>query len=314
MSGDALGDERDLRIGGLRLHVRQVGDGSPVLLINGIGSHTGMWHPLERALSGHQVVSFDAPGAGRSQVPITALSMRSLAGLVEKLLDRLGHDSVDVVGYSFGGAVAQQLAHQAPGRVRRLVLVATTPGWGGVPGSAQAVLHILTPLRYWSPAYYEATIAATAGGQAHDPDFVRRHRGPRLATPPMPHGYLSQLMTLGTWSSLRWLKSIRHPALVVFGTDDPLTPSANGVLLAARLPRARLHLLDDEGHLLLLDDRGAAPDLVAEFLRASSVESSQAWITGRRVDAGDEAAATTQGSLTSQPWETMSALFRSIVA
>lgn len=62
------------------------------------------------------------------------LTMFDLAGLVEELFDELQLERADVIGYSFGGAIAQQFALQAPERVRRLVLAATLPGWGAVPG------------------------------------------------------------------------------------------------------------------------------------------------------------------------------------
>jgi pimeloyl-ACP methyl ester carboxylesterase len=314
MTGQAAGQERDLRIAGLRLRVREAGEGPPLLLINGIGANTAMLRPLEQALPDRRVISFDAPGAGHSQVPHRALSMRALAGVVETLLDRLGHDRVDVLGYSFGGAVAQQLARQAPQRVRRLVLVATTPGWGGVPGKGSAMVHMLTPMRYWSKTYYEATVAIVAGGQAHDRDFVRRHGGARRAKPPSMLGYLGQMMTLTSWSSVPWLADVPHPTLVVFGDDDPLTPVANGVLLAARLPKARLHVLPGEGHLLLLDERSAAPGLVRDFLTAERLSDSRAWRTGRRPGAPDEAEAVAGSAATVQPWGMLSRAFRSLVS
>ena len=76
------------------------------------------------------------------------------------MLDRLGYGEVDVLGYSFGGPVAQRLARRAPERVRRLVLAATTPGWGGVPGSLRTLVRMSTPLRYYWRSYYES-IAGT---------------------------------------------------------------------------------------------------------------------------------------------------------
>ena len=67
---------------------------------------------------------------------------------VEQLLDALGYDQIDVLGVSLGGVIAQQLAHQAPQRVRRLVLAATGPGLGGIPGSPRVLLTLATPRRY----------------------------------------------------------------------------------------------------------------------------------------------------------------------
>ena len=72
------GVERKLWIAGARLHVRETGEGPPLLLINGLGTHTAMWRPLERVLTGHRIISFDAPGTGQSSLPPGPLPMASL--------------------------------------------------------------------------------------------------------------------------------------------------------------------------------------------------------------------------------------------
>jgi pimeloyl-ACP methyl ester carboxylesterase len=84
---------------------------------------------------GAQAISFGAPGVGRSMPYGRPRRMPGVARTVERMLDALGYDEVDVLGVSLGGVIAQQLARQAPHRVRRLVLAATGPGLGGVPGS-----------------------------------------------------------------------------------------------------------------------------------------------------------------------------------
>src|SRR5260370_4028160 len=80
--------------------------------------------------------------------------MPGIARTVERLLDAVGYERADVLGVSLGGVVAQQLAHQAPGRVRRLILAATGPGLGGVPGSPRVLLSLATPRRYNQPHHY----------------------------------------------------------------------------------------------------------------------------------------------------------------
>lgn len=94
------------------------------------------------------MISFAAPGAGRSSTQAAPYRMAALAGMAVELLDVLGHDRVDVVGYSFGGVLAQQFARDHPDRVRRLALCATTPGWGGLAGEVTSRLAVMTPVRY----------------------------------------------------------------------------------------------------------------------------------------------------------------------
>jgi poly(3-hydroxyoctanoate) depolymerase len=166
---------------GLRLRVARQGEGRPLLLITGIGANLDMWAPLSRLMPDRELVAFDPPGAGLSQRPRAPLRMRQLAGVVRELLDVLGLERVDVLGYSFGGGLAQELAHRAPDRVRRLVLCATAPGLGGVPPRPLAALALATPARLQPPAARADRPAHR--GRAHGARPVRalraRGRAPR---------------------------------------------------------------------------------------------------------------------------------------
>jgi pimeloyl-ACP methyl ester carboxylesterase len=235
-----------------------------------------MWQPLEHALGGVRVIAFDAPGTGRSGRPAMPLSLAGHARVAEGVLDALGHRRVDVLGYSFGGIVAQHLAHAAPERVRRLVLAATTPGWGGVTGSLKALFHVSTPLRYYSRAYYERTIGELVGGRARtDARWLARHGEERLQHPPDPLGYAWQLAALTVPpGSLPWLHTLPHPTLVVTGDDDPLLPAVNSLILAERIPHARLLLAPGEGHLLLLDPDSTALPVIRDFLLSEDLATS----------------------------------------
>src|SRR2546422_4033096 len=86
----------------------------------------------ERLAAGARTITFELPGSGRSPTPRRPLSIAALAKLCVALLDELGHEEADVLGFSLGGIVAQQLAHDAPERVRRLALAGTACGWGSV--------------------------------------------------------------------------------------------------------------------------------------------------------------------------------------
>ena len=279
------GDQQLRKVAGVDLHVRVVGTGQPVLLINGLAAHTAMWAPLERHLQGMELISFDAPGVGDSPRMRRFPSVPELAAIVATLLDDLGHDRVDLLGYSFGGAVAQQFAHAYPQRVRRMVLVATTVGSGGVLGEWRSVSQAFNPLRYYSEGYYERSVGVVAGGQARrDPEFRRRLVAERLAKRPRPGTYYAQIASLSKWSSLRWLHDITTPTLVVTGDDDPLVPPANSFMLASRLSTARLVVTHGDGHLLLLDDDSPAHVAIRDFLLAATVEQSTAWEHGLDVN------------------------------
>ncbi len=277
-----------MNVSGIRIHVRASGTGAgpPLVLINGIGAHMDMWASLQRALPETRLIAFDAPGTGRSATPPFPLSFDRLADLTERLIDRLGHERVDVLGYSFGGLVAQFLCRRAPGRVRRVVLAATAPGWGGVPGSVWTLAQMSTPLRYYWRPYYDSVIGGLMGGRARsDPEFVRRHGDARQLNPPTPLGYLWQLAALATSpGTLHWLSEITAPTLVVAGDDDPVMPLGNAMLLGRYLPNARVLIVPGEGHLLLMDDDSAVLPAIGSFLTAGDPDEGDAWRKATVVD------------------------------
>jgi pimeloyl-ACP methyl ester carboxylesterase len=274
----------DIRVRRAQLRVSVRGEGAPVLLINGLGGSTPMWEALQEDMRKFQVISFDAPGTGHSRTPRSPYTIRALAGLVAELLDELGLERVDVLGYSFGGIVAQQLARDHEARVRRLILGATMCGWGAVPGDAMAFLSVVTPIRYYSKLAYRLTAPLLAGGAGEaSPDFIERTAAARVIAPPAWLGYSLQLAAAWSWSSLPWLHTVPHPTLVVTGAQDRLLPAVNSELLASRLPNARLLWIHGWGHYFLLDRSSGAGEAIADFLAAERVEDSNAWRAARTV-------------------------------
>jgi poly(3-hydroxyoctanoate) depolymerase len=254
---------------GLRIRVARHGVGRPLLLITGIGAHLDMWAPFAAHAGARELVAFDPPGAGRSQRPRLPMRMTGLARVVVGVLDALRLGRVDVLGYSFGGGLAQELAYRAPERVRRLVLCATAPGLGGTPPKPMAALMLASPARYYHPRLLELRVPYIAGGRtAREPGALGRHAGERLMHPPGPLGYAYQLYATAGWSSLPWLHRVSQPALVIAGEDDPSVPLRNGRVLAARLPNARLHVVKGGGHLFLLDEPESVAPVIRDFLDA----------------------------------------------
>ena len=260
---------RIVTVDGLRLRATVRGSGPPLLLVMGIGGSIEMWQPLVEALPGFQTIAFDAPGSGESQQPSRPLRMPGLARLTDGMLAALGYRQVDVLGVSYGGAIAQQLAYQHPDRVRRLVLAATTCGLGGVPGNPMALLLLATPYRYHSRAFFKAVAPRLYGGATgRRPELAEQQALTRLLRAPSLRGYLLQLAAIAGWSSLRFLHRIRQPTLVMTGDDDPIVPTVNGRILAGRIPAARLHLVHGGGHLFLLDQAAGSAAVIGEFLRS----------------------------------------------
>jgi poly(3-hydroxyalkanoate) depolymerase len=251
----------------LRVATRQGGDASPPLLIfNGIGANLELVEPFVTALDDVSVIIFDVPGVGGSPAPVVPYRFSTLSVLSERLLSRLGYDGpVDVLGVSWGGALAQQFARLYPVRCRRLILAATSPGVVMVPAKLSVLSKLIGPRRYTDPAYLQEVSAEIYGGAyRRDPSLLRDHS--RHIQAPRGRGYLYQLLAAAGWSSLPWLGALRQTTLVMHGNDDPIVPLTNAKILAARIRDATLYVIDD-GHLFLVTRAREVAPVVRRFLR-----------------------------------------------
>jgi len=249
----------------LRVAVRP-GSGPPLLLCNGIGGSLDLLQPFVDALDpGRPVIRFDLPGIGGSPAPNVPYHLLTLPGTLAALLGRLGHRQADVLGVSWGGGLAQQFAVQQPGRVRRLVLVATGTGSVMVPARPRVLKHMITPRRFRDPGYAATIAQELYGGSLRDhPERAREllHAVGRLGP---KRGYYYQLLAAAGWTSLPLLPLIRQPTLILAGDDDPIIPLANARLMHAMIPRNALHIYKG-GHLELVADPGLLAPVVEAFL------------------------------------------------
>jgi pimeloyl-ACP methyl ester carboxylesterase len=256
---------RRVAVGRATLRVAVTGTGPPLLMLNGIGGNIEMWRPAAHRLAGRQLIMADMPGTGGSPALPTAVRMSGYARLVVDLLDTLGHDAVDVLGYSWGGALAQQLACQEPTRVRSLVLAATTPGLGGQPPAPWVIALMASPARYYSRSYLRLAGPFMFGNSPHKAADTS-HADARLSRPPSLRGYAQQLYAISGWSSRWWLRKIGQPTLVLGGRHDPLAPARNARIIAGAIPGAQLRMVEG-GHLFLLEDPEESCALIDGFLR-----------------------------------------------
>src|SRR5438105_1972747 len=137
----------------LRVGVRAGKRGAPPLLIfNGIGANLELLEPFVAALRGVEVIAFDVPGIGGSPTPRLPYRLPWLVKVADHMLRQLGyHGPVDVLGLSWGGAAAQQFAHNFPVRCRKLVLAGASPGMFAVPGRWRVLSKLIDPRRYVDP-------------------------------------------------------------------------------------------------------------------------------------------------------------------
>jgi poly(3-hydroxyalkanoate) depolymerase len=258
----------------LRIWRREGEPGSPPLLLcNGIGVSLDHMAPFVAALDpAVGVVAFDVPGIGGSPLPRRPYRFSGLARLAAQLVRQLGHDRFDVLGISWGGGLAQQIALQNPLRCRRVVLVSTGTGALMVPALPRVLLRMATPRRHRDRAYLRAVAGEIYGGRIRThPELVDElFAGGSGAV--SRQGYLYQLLGGIGWTSLPLLPLLRQPTLVLAGDDDPIVPLANAYLMTRLLPRSRLHIYHD-GHLGLITRADELAPVIARFLREDSEDA-----------------------------------------
>lgn len=261
-------DIRMIEVGGQMLRVGiKKGDGTrpPLLMFNGIGANLELAEPFFDALRHTEAVIFDVPGIGGSPAPTLPYRPSTLARLAHDLMRQLGYDGeIDVSGVSWGGGAAQQFAFQFPKVCRRLILVATSPGAIMVPGAPKVLMKMASPRRYTDRGYMREIAAEIYGGAfRQDPTLIHRHAAAMKGS--SQYGYTLQLLAMIGWTSLPWLWMLPQKTLVMSGTDDPLVPVINARALAAFIPKARLHLVDD-GHLFVVTDPVRSAAVAEAFL------------------------------------------------
>jgi poly(3-hydroxyalkanoate) depolymerase len=238
--------------------------GPPLLIFNGIGASAELLEPLMRRLTSIATLTFDLPGVGASKASLPIRRLPGFARLASELLDELGVGTVNVMGISWGGGLAQQFARQYPGRVNRLVLAATSTGHLMVPPRPSVLLRMATPLRYLSAGYFKRIAGDIYGGDFRKGGVLTERYARRMA-PPSMLGYLNQLWALAGWTSVFWLHQIAQPTLVMAGDDDPIIPLVNARLLTRLIPDAQLEIFDC-GHLFLLTRLERSAAALEQFL------------------------------------------------
>ncbi|WP_020658244.1 alpha/beta fold hydrolase [Amycolatopsis benzoatilytica] len=224
------------------VRIRTAGDGSPVLLLHGIG---GSSESFDAQLAGlalkHRVLVWDAPGYGGSEDPAKPLGMAGYAALVGRVLTALTASPAHLVGVSWGGVIATRVALEYPEAVRSLVLADSTRG-SGVDSERAALMRARpSELNRLGAAEFARRRAPRLVARDSDPEVARRVEkimaGVRLA------GYASAAESMAETDHGPRLSRISVPTLVLVGEQDQVTGVAEARRLAASIPGARLAVL-----------------------------------------------------------------------
>ncbi len=257
---------RSLRVAHWRLGKKS--DHPPILFFNGIGANIEAVAPLAEMLTERGFVMFDMPGTGESPDPVMPYNPFTMCWTASQVLDHLGVELCDVMGVSWGGAMAQHFALQHPKRTRRLVLAATTPGMLMVPGNPASLSKMADPRRYIDPEFMNEHFATLYGGVDRDGAAHQKDSHIGRLKPPSPRGYLYQLLAMLGWTSLPALPFLSKEVLIMMGDDDQIVPLINGRILASAIRNSQLKVLKGGGHLFLLTHADESVEALRDFLDA----------------------------------------------
>ncbi|MDT5291816.1 MAG: hypothetical protein QOF88_6705 [Mycobacterium sp.] len=249
----------------IRVKVRP-GSGVPLVLCNGIGASLEVFDPLVEQLDPDTpVVRIDVPGTGGSPDSPLPYGFPYLALILGMLLRKVGIvGRVDVLGLSWGGALAQQFAFQNPRRCRRLILVSTGTGAIMVPGGPAILAKMVTPRRFLDHDYAASIAGAIYGGTVRDDPSTIKRLFDRQLMAGSRVGYLHQLLAGAVWTSLFALPLIRQQTLIVAGLDDPIIPVVNARIMGRLLPHATVHL-HSGGHVDLITNAAELAPVIEQF-------------------------------------------------
>jgi 3-oxoadipate enol-lactonase len=258
-----------------RISYVERGQGAPLVFLHGIGGDAACWQPQLKAFSeDYRVLAWNMPGYGGSD-PLPEMTFAGLAEALLRLLDRLEIERAHLVGHSMGGMVAQEFAATWPGRLRSLVLVATSAAFGRTDGDWQRefLASRVGPLeRGRSMADLAPEIVAGLVGEAADPVGVAQAIISMAKVPEAT--YRAALRCLLSFDRRDMLGRIEVLTLLLAGERDQTAAAAVMEKMAARIPHGRCVVLPRAGHLANLEQPALFNRALGDFLASVASETS----------------------------------------
>jgi pimeloyl-ACP methyl ester carboxylesterase len=270
----------NVTVGDINIAYKQIGkpDAKPIILITGSSATMDMWNPLlleQLASANYRVIIFENRGVGESTVGTKEFSISQFANDTLGLLDALGISKADVLGWSMGGFIAQQLAVTNPDKVDNLILYATSCGGPNDRPTPDEVIQIGTNasmsqeerIQKLAPLFF----APASWFKVH-PDYLNYfpfHAYIQSKETVSQEIHRQQLDAAATWTgTCNALSSITQPTLVIVGTDDD--PARDSLTLAEGIPGSWLIRIRDAGHGLMYQHPDVFNGILMTFLENST--------------------------------------------
>ena len=265
---------RFAKVNGVRIAYRVQGEGPPLVLVMGYRLNSAAWPAtfIEQLAERFTVITLDNRGTGLSDKPVVGYAIANLARDLRGLLEKLGITEVNMLGYSMGGAVAQEFVRQFPDRVLSLILCATSPGGPQATYAKASVVEVMRDLDGLSPEQAARRIWKVT----YAPGYLERHRvlaedqmRREIALPTPLHAADLQFQAFAEFDGSKALTDIRCPTMVLTGDLDELIPPRNSALMAKLIPDAKLIVVPGGGHRVLWEATPTCVELIVEFLTSN---------------------------------------------
>jgi pimeloyl-ACP methyl ester carboxylesterase len=237
-------------------------DGSPLVLLHGLGDTSRSWSLMLPALARrYRVYALDLRGHGDTEAPACCYALADLAWDVVAFMDAMNVEEAVVAGHSMGSFIGQYLAAAYPHRVSRLILLGSSDTTVGVEAIEWLWGQVATFDLCAPPAFVDEW---QANATPVSPAFLAQVKIETAAVP--PGVWRSVARTLMTADERRFLREIAAPTLILWGEKDPMFPKANQDRLQIALPRAVFKAYPGVGHNLHWEIPGAVADDMLAFL------------------------------------------------
>jgi len=270
-------DLNKVTVGDIEIAYKTFGNGEPILLISGSGNVMDAWpsHFLEELARSHKVTIFDNRGVGNTTEGTKPFSVKQFANDTLGLMNVLGIQKADVLGFSMGSFVVQQLVITYPEKVNKLILYgASCGGQEGIPQKPKvinALSDFVNNRTEDADAFLEVTFPLKWIKQ--NPNFLDMI--PKTSETILSTTVKKQFEINEGWLSTTWsgvcdlLQEVTNPSLIITGTEDEAIPSGNSLILVDKIPGAWLVQIEDAGHGLMYQYPEIFTGIVKTFLNVT---------------------------------------------
>ncbi|SES92380.1 alpha/beta fold hydrolase [Anaerobranca gottschalkii] len=259
-----------IQVNDIQMYYEIHGEGTPLVLIEGLGYATWMWYKQIDELAKHfQVIVFDNRGVGETDKPDCEYTIEMFADDLAELLSKLGIEKAHILGVSMGGFIAQEFALKYPHMVDKLILCSTS--FGG-PNSIPIPMETLQIMLKGGGVYTSLDEIKEAIATALDKDnlneeVLNKIMEEKMKDPQPKYAYQRQLMAGAGFNAENRVEKIKSETLILAGKGDRVVPPENAVLLKEKIPCSKMIIIEKAGHVFFMEQPEETNKAIIDFLK-----------------------------------------------